>query len=393
MKRFSLRNLLLVGTGLLLALILAAIPAPPQPTNYPDFWVRSPSPTGTKAFYSLLDKHYAAGIWQNPIQMLSPEGRRELMIIIEPSREISVAESERWQSWIEKGNTLWLWAENPEAVLPLAASPTAEAETEAGAGAEDGWDGQNSVNENDSLTGFGVLAGVYDLKTANEHRLQPAAEDQILLADAQGAVAYARTYGDGELVVGLAPEWLQNGQIGKSDQLRVLLLLLERNAPQVVWFDEYYHGFTSDTAFWQVFPMWLLMLGAGGCLWLGLELWRRGMRFGAAEKPRQTQVRFGDERIQALAAWFERKKFYSESLRIQIEFLQQLLSEKWGVSGVADADRLQAILQRRLPAQEVDAWLAAYRTISANDWPQPLPPRDYVLWSRRLSKMQREVHL
>jgi hypothetical protein len=187
---------------------------------------------------------------------------------------------------------------------------------------------------------------------------------------------------------------MQNQHILRDDHLRVLLATTEQSLYQRIMFNEYVHGQVVAAAFFSAFPLWVLALALAGCLWLFFELWRRGMRFGSVEIPRGDRVRLSDERLRALAAWYEQKKFYTESITIQAEFLRQNLSEKWGVAAENDELRLESILRRKLKEQEIGLWLDVYRRFSPSqppDWLAALSQRDLIIWSRRFSMMQKTV--
>ena len=418
MSRISGRILLLWIGGFIVVLALAFIPTPPQAKLYPDFWTDSPAPNGIKGFYTLMAKQDTpVEIWKKPVQILPLDNKRSLMVMVEPSVEFEKEDIGRWQAWIENGNTLWLLIDDPDATLPftgflgsLESLESLESSGSSGSSgsqkeAPDDLTGEESPPDattesliggleaiaETQVKGFGELAGEYSVIVKSPERLRTETTDQVLLADEQGVVAFARHYGDGELIVCQGAVWVQNQHILQGDHLRVLLAFMERGSFQRIMFNEYVHGQVESAAFWGAFPLWMLVLALAGCLWLIFELWRRGMRFGAAEIPREDLIRLPDERIRALAAWYEQQGFYAESLAIQADFLLQSLSERWGVAAEKDELRLENILRRKLKQQEIGEWLEVYHRLSPNS-PTGLPAapsqRDFVAWSRRLSMMQ-----
>ena len=57
----------------------------------------------------------------------------------------------------------------------------------------------------------------------------------------------------------------------------------------------------------------------------------RGKRFGPIYSLREETVRFSDEGIRAIAAWYIRGRRYHDSLVIQADYLKQSLQEHWRI--------------------------------------------------------------
>ncbi|MCL2337995.1 MAG: DUF4350 domain-containing protein [Firmicutes bacterium] len=397
MSRLSVQILLLGIAGCLIVLLLTLIPTPPQAKPYPDFWTNSPAPGGTKAFYNLLARQTIPVMtWKQPVQMLPAGSSRSLMIMVEPSFEFESKEIERWRAWMEKGNSLWLLVDYPDSALPFTVSSANQSEAPVDKAGTDSTPAKSSLIQ---VKGLGALAGDYSLAVNRPDRLQTGTKDQVLLADQKGVLAFTHRYGKGELIVCQGAAWMQNQNILQGDHLRILLAmaeggLAEDGSYQRIWFNEYIHGQSVSTNFWGAFPLWMPAFASACCLWLLFELWRRGLRFGPAEIPRADQIRLPDERIRALAAWYEQKGFYAAALTAQADYLRQRLAERWGVAPENDWPRLENILRRKLERQEVDQYLEVYQKISPSPgtgWPASLSQRDFVAWSRRLSMMQEVV--
>ena len=394
MRRLDYPILLILVIGLMAVVFaLTNVKVVPEASYYRPYLTSSPAPEGTKAFYSLLAKQdIPVAIWKKPIHMLPANDNSSLMIMVEPYYIYGWEDFEYWVAWMERGNTLWLLIchhdadsgyESPFAddnnVLPVDHT-------------DEEFSPYTSVE--DGVKGFAALAGDYTLDLCPASRLPTEASDQVLLADEQGVVALARNYGDGELILCLGDSWIQNENILQDDHLEVLLALAERREFQRIWFNDYVHGEIAGTAALEAFPLWMLVFAAAACLWVLLELWRRGMRLGTAAIPRADRIRLADERIRALAAWYEQKGFYAESLAIQADFLRRHLFERWGVAAENDEQRLENILRSRVTVQEIGSWLEVYRLLSS-DHPTGLPkamsPHDFLAWSRRLSMMQKVI--
>src|SRR5699024_5285501 len=98
-----------------------------------------------------------------------------------------------------------------------------------------------------------------------------------------------------------------------------------------IYFDEYIHQSGNALSFTALYPNWLLMIGFQAFLFTILWLWYKGKRFGTVIIPREATIRFSDERIKALAAWYKRGRLYYDSFVMQADYLRILLQERWGV--------------------------------------------------------------
>src|SRR5690606_22417663 len=95
--------------------------------------------------------------------------------------------------------------------------------------------------------------------------------------------------------------------------------------------DEYSHQSSQLANVTEIYPKWLLVLGLQLIILTLLWLLYRGKRFGPIRTPRESYVRFSDEHITSLAAWYEKGKLYNDSLKTQADYVKMLLREKWGI--------------------------------------------------------------
>ena len=362
--------------------------------QYPDYAAESPAPEGIKAFVTLLDKYYdRVEIWPEKGKM--PEGSGHLVMMVEPGglgefgRFLTDEEEALWIDWMKRGNSLWLVGQHPAEICSLWG--------EKAIGKDDAGGGSLGVfpdEEGSQVQGGDELSGVYQASVVSRTRLELKTGDKSLLWDELGVVCSARSYGAGELVALNVPEWLQNAGILEGDRVRILTRLLTRSEPRDIWFYEeaaFSGAPQQENSAWSVIPVGVYYVVALLVVLVVLELWRRGMRFGAAEAPREGAVRFGDERIRALGSWYHRQGFYAEALAIQARYLNHLMREVWGIAGRQDESRLQRILHRRMGSENVEEWMRNYRWICDKRWPDKMSQKEYVMWSQRVSRMQQEV--
>lgn len=361
---------LFVGLGMLLM--------PQNPTVYSEYVTESPSPSGVKAFYTLLEKNFTpVESWGKPAQALLLLASRQLMIMVEPSTPLSSNEIEQWIKWLEAGNQLWLLDRNPKGLFHLQTSLISQEI------------GQVSLPIT-TVLGSEEWEGTYHTTLKTDARLVAEPKDHVLLKDERGVIALSRAYGQGELMVLLAPEWLTNGMILQQENLRLVLPFILRADPEVIWFNDYVHRNKNLPTVLGVYPQWFLVLLTQGLICCLLWLWYKGKRFGSVQIPREWVVRFGDERIRAIASWYEKGKFYQESLSIQDEFFRHAVQERWGIpSSLESHEFIETALQRMPPDQQKQR-LQTWRELNEAKT-NKLSLQVYLKWSKFYDDMQKEV--
>ena len=371
-----------ISLGICLFIGLGMILMPQNPVVYPEYVTASPSPSGVKAFYTLLKKDFASvETWKKPSQALPLMASRQLMIMVEPSNPLNSTEIEQWIQWLEAGNQLWLLDRNPKGLFHLETS-LLDQETSPESNLEE--------KPRATISGAEEWEGTYHTTLETDSRLIAESKDHILLKDEHGVIALSRTYGQGELMVLLAPEWLTNGMILQHDHLQLVLPFVLRADPKVIWFNDFAHRNKTLPTILAVYPEWFLVLLTQGAISFLLWLWYKGKRFGSVRTPREWVVRFGDERIQAIAAWYERGKFYKESLSIQDEFLRHAVQERWGIpSNLEEPKFIEAALQR-MPPDIQQQGLQTWRELK-NAYTNKLSLQVYLKWSKFYDDMQKEV--
>lgn len=375
-----------VFLGICLFIGLGMFFMPQNPTQYPKYVTESPSPSGVKAFYTLLEKDFAqVEKWKKPAQALPILAARQLMIIVEPTTPLDSNEIEQWINWMEAGNQLWLLDRNPKGLFHLETSlisPETILETTLETNPE--------TSPLSTVLGSEEWNGTHLATLETTARLVETSEDHVLLKDQHGVIALSRVYGQGELMVLLAPEWLTNGMILQQDHLQLILPFILRADPKLIWFNDFVHSNTNLPTMLRVYPEWFLVLIAQGFISFLLWLWYKGKRFGSVRTPREWVVRFGDERIRAIASWYERGKFYQESLAIQVEFLRHAVQERWGIqSNLGGPEFIESTLQR-MPPDKQQQGLQTWRELKKAN-PDKITLKIFLKWSKLLDDMQKEV--
>ena len=378
---------ILLGLGLFIG--LGMVLTPQNPTLYPGYLTESPSPTGVKAFYTLLGKNVTQlEIWNKPAQALPPLASGQLMVIVEPSTPLNPNEIEQWIKWLEAGNRLWLLKRNPKGEFDLQTTQTTK-NTQTINNKQTSQTGKITA-QIATVMGSEEWKGTYQALLDTDVRLVPEPNDRILLKDQLGVVSLSRVYGQGELMVLLAPEWVTNGMILEQDHFKLVFPFILRADPKVIWFNDFVHGYKDLPTVFGVYPEWFLVLLAQVCVTFLLWLWYKGKRFGSIQTPREGVVRFGDERIRAIATWYERGKFYNESLAIQDDFLRQTVQERWGIlANLDDPEFIESALQR-MPSDQQKQWLINWRELKEG-YSQKISHQAYLKWSKLLDEMQKEV--
>jgi hypothetical protein len=137
--------------------------------------------------------------------------------------------------------------------------------------------------------------------------------------------------------------------------------------------------------------MGFLVLIFQGILLLLLWLWYKGKRFGPLLSEREEWVRFSDEGIQAIAAWYVKGRRYQDSLHIQADYVKLLLQERWHVPYSKEWQDLTPYVERKwlkMPVRELKSFLTGLADILNQE---KINKQEYLLWSRKLEELRNEV--
>ncbi|MCA1064157.1 DUF4350 domain-containing protein [Rossellomorea sp. AcN35-11] len=355
-------------------IIIGVFLTPEKPKEYPAYVSESPSPSGVKALYSYLENESGSiKRWTLSPDRLSTTESNQLLIMIEPFSIPEKEDMEAYENFMKAGNTILLLMDNPKGMFHL---KTILSEEEV--------DGTFIHDQKGNTYQTDLLSGV---------RLETSDRDDILLEDKAGTIAYSSPIGKGQLIVSTTPGWVTNGNILTNDHLSLVLTLLERGEvdQRTILIDEYLHGGESEASLTTLYPQWLLLIILQLLILTVLWLWMRGKRFGSILVPREEMVRFSDERIKALSAWYLKGRQYKESVVIQADYLRVLFQERWGIPVNREWQELSQPLERRLSTvskREIDAFISGIKAVLEKEH---ISKQEYVLWSKKIELFRKEV--
>jgi hypothetical protein len=362
---------------LLFFIIISYIFLSQKPKDYQNYLSHSPSPTGVKAIFTYLESELnKVESWSHSPDLLTDDEEDKLLIMVEPTFIPETEEMNAYKSFIEKGNTILLFKENPQGMFGLKSYPI-----------------EKDFNE-EYVEIFQQDEKKYHAQINSIIRLVPNNGDEILLSDESGALALKRKIGEGELISVVTPEWMTNGSIKKHEHISLILSLInEVENRKTVMFDEYLHGQQNQSTLTTIYPNWFLLLMLQFILLTVLWLWTKGKRFGSIFVPREGSVRFSDEGLKALAAWYSRGRMYRESLLIQADYNKLLIQEKWGIPYSKDwLDIEDSLVKKvkRIPPGEIQPFL---KGLSAILQKERISKKDYLGWSKKIDQLRKELEV
>ncbi|MEH7335744.1 DUF4350 domain-containing protein [Neobacillus drentensis] len=369
-KYSSRKTWLWLISVLMLFILISFFTFSPKPQSFPRYVTDSPSPTGVKAIYTYLNKETDVAIWGKPPEMLPQTAKNKLLIMIEPSIQLTTEEMQKYVAFMRDGNTILLLKDNPNGMF-----------------------GVKTVSNKDAApnTIFNSENRVVKSLVESSHRLKTSNQDKILLHDHLGPIALKRTLGKGQLIVAVTPEWMTNQNILKLDNLSQILLLIKEGNSNAILLDEYIHGQWNDKGFLSAFPKWLLLIFLQGALIIILWLWLKGKRFGPIFMPREETVRFSDEGIRAMTAWYLKGRRYHDSIYIQADYVKLLLQERWGIPYSRKWQDLPNYLERKrqqIPTSEIWPFINGLAQVLEKE---RISKQEYLLWSKKLDQLRKEV--
>lgn len=348
----------------------------PEAKQYSKYLSQSPSPSGVKAIYTYLEKENGSvEKWSNTPGMLSNQDENQVLIMVGPYFTPDQEEIKAYQSFMEAGNTILLFKENPKGMFDVNTAPLTESV---------------ATDEEVTVVSDGE-GGSYKAKIKSSIRLQTNDKDEILLKDDLGIIALRRAFGKGQLIVSNSPEWMTNGALLKQDHLSLVFSLINKSNAGSILFDEYSHGQENASKIGTLYPKWFLIFIVQGTLITVMWLLLKGKRFGPILVSRNETVRFSDERVKALAAWYMRGKRYQDSLFIQADYVKLLLHEKWGIAYGREWKEISSQLERRwkgVPASEITSFLEGLKNVLEK---RQINKNEYLVWSKKLDRLRKEV--
>ncbi|MCM3115672.1 DUF4350 domain-containing protein [Neobacillus sp. MER 74] len=361
-----------IGLVILLGLFLlfSYLSSTPKPKYYPNYVSESPAPGGVKAFYTYVKKEIEGKEWRHSPDLLSTKPDHQLLIMVEPAISFETEEMKAYINYMKAGNTILLLQTNPQGMFDIKTSGT---------------------NSSESQKVFTQDQTSYRAQIHSTIRLQTKKGDRVLLSDQTGPISVQRSFGKGQLIVSITPEWMTNGNLIKRDHLPLLLYLLNEGKSNTILFDEYIHSGENAPTVWNVYPMWFLVLVIQMILLMTLWLWLKGKRFGPIFVPREESVRFSDEGLKALTAWYLRGRRYHDSIIIQSEYVKLLLQERWQIPYHREWLDLSSYMEKkrtRMSANEINSFLTGLVHILEKE---TITKQEFLLWSKRLEQLRKEV--
>lgn len=346
----------------------------PKPQLYPNYVSDSPSPTGVKGLYTYLNKERKAKRWSHTPDLLPRGQANQLLMMVEPSIIPDEKQMKAYMDFVAAGNTILLLKNNPKGMFDFKTAPIADVD-----------------DENTVMKVVDQNKKAYKAEIRSDFRLETRQGDIVLLHDQAGTVALKRNVGKGQLIVGVTPEWLTNGNILAKDHLPLVISLLNESGAPSILFDEYLHGTEDASSTLTVYPKWFILLILQGIILAILWLWLQGKRFGPIFVPREDSVRFSDEGIRALSAWYLRGRRYHDSLLIQADYVKLLLQEHWQIPYSREWQNLSDFLERKwqgMKPTEIHSFLKGLVAVLEKE---KISKQEYLLWSRKLDQLQKEV--
>ena len=324
-----------------------------------------------KALYTYVKNHNdSVNRWTHSPDRLPRHPENQMLVMIEPYFFPESEEMEAYKDFMEAGNTILLFKKNPKGMFGLSVDYT---ET----------DDEGILYDQEGTE--------YQAEATSTVRIQTNDQDSILLYDDAGTIALKRSFGDGQLIVSNSPDWMTNGKVLNEDHIPLILSLINEGNTTQFLFDEYIHGVQGAAATLAFYPMWFLLLMLQGGLLSILWLWYRGKRFGPIFLPREETVRFSDEGMRALAAWYMRGRRYHDSLVIQADYVKLLLQERWRIPYRKEWQDLTGHFEQKwphMPTAEIHSLLKGLKTILEKE---KVSKQEYLLWSKKIDRMRKEV--
>ncbi|MGY3715094.1 DUF4350 domain-containing protein [Sutcliffiella cohnii] len=357
---------------LVLLLIAAYISFTPEEKQHVPFMSDSPSPTGVKAFYTYLGGEYKSVQRWNYSPDLLPDSSNNVLFLIGVGSLGNSDELMYYEQFLQNGNTIILLKDNPANLFSLQVKSSDTSSNIV-----------NTLSDYKERTYSAEITSPYRL-VLNEER------DELLLQDEYGVVALKRQYGNGSLIVVNSSSWVTNRTILQQDHIPILVTLLkELEEPNAIYFNDYVHY--PNTSYWEVYPTWFILLLLHSIIIVFLWLLHKGKRFGTIITPREEMVRFSDESIRALSAWYIRGNKYVESLQYQASYVRAIMQEKWGIATYKEWEDVQQRIEEKcskISNKELASLLNQLPKVLQS---KSLTKKEYLTWSKKIDQLRKEV--
>ena len=332
----------------------------------------SPSPTGVKAFYTYLEGEYRSVQRWNYSPDRLPDSSNNVLFLIGVGSIGNSDELMYYEQFLQNGNTIILMKDNPANLFSLQVKSSDTSSNIV-----------NTLSDYKERTYLAEITSPYRL-ILNEER------DELILQDDYGIVALKRQYGNGTLMVVNSSSWVTNRSILEQDHIPIIVTLLkELEEPNAIYFNDYVHN--PNMNYWEVYPTWFILLLLHSVLVVLLWLLHKGKRFGPIITPREEMVRFSDESIRALSAWYIRGNKYVESLQYQASYVRAIMQEKWGIATYKEWESVQQTIEEKcskIPNKELASLLNQLPKILHS---KSITKKEYLTWSKKIDQLRKEV--
>lgn len=327
-------------------------------------WAQSPE--GLSAIYAVLDHQGSARRWTLPLDRLDGTVAR---LVVWNVDSLEPDEVEALEDWVAEGGTALLGGRL--AGLGGSVRPAVRGSAR-------------------PVAAHPATAGIQSVSVGGGRFRDAPPERLVHLKDEQGRpVLVSWRVGRGRIFWSADTEWLSNARIGEAQNLELALqVLLPPDGGQVA-FDEYHHGFTSPTHWWQILRESLQAFGLLLAAAVALLFWSYGARFGSPLPAPDRPPRAAVEYVHSMSRLYRRAGARGAVLRaLHRSLLARLGQLTGGVQGLSHAQIAERAAPRcGVPAEEIERLLD--RTASANAF----PPTDAELieLARKAENLQRRM--
>ncbi|BAM46716.1 DUF4350 domain-containing protein [Amphibacillus xylanus] len=365
-KKSILLFLSLIGLLIIASFYLAE----PALEEYPAYRVDSPAPDGTKAFYQSLETLSVPveRFTKHPNQ-LKVDGDIALFLF-GPPLLMEQHLIDHYLNFVDRGGTIFIVADQHTELFPFNIEPV------------------SLLDESGSINVDGEL---YQAELNSWIRLSPSADDQILITDDYGVIALSKSFGSGEIIQMIEPSWFTNELILAEDHLEIIASVLSDKDFDRLYFETYHYLTGTKLTVLDITPDPILLLGMILITLVVMYLWLKGKRFGPALSLREQEVRFGDERIRALANWQIKGRNFHEALMTQVNFLKLTIFERVGIPTSTDMSDYQQVLQRLLVDYTDKSIKEFIDQLEAVLDSGHVNKQEFLEWTKRIDQIQRRV--
>ena len=344
-----------------------------QPKQYHPYTSKSPAPTGTKALYTYVNNHYdSVNRWSQSPEKLSTTVTDQLLIIIEPLRTMTSEEINHYEQFIRAGNTVLLLTNTPMSLFDMEYS--------------------NEISDEYKM--YDANGKAYDIQEISAYRfnVDENEQEEKIFEDENGqALAIKKSIGDGEIYVFSSVDFIMNQFILEEDHIPIIIHTLNHLDVESIYFDESIYFEPTTLSQFEPYPKWFLLLMIQLIILTLLWLLLKGKRFGPIQTVREDAVRFSDESIRAVANWYLRSRQYHDSLNIQAAYLKNMCMEKWGVSTNKEWSEYKHLVKEKritIKGLDIDAFFDEIGHVLRKE---KMSKQEYLLWSKKIDQVKREV--